>query len=160
MSTAAIVLPTRTDVLIVGAGPTGLALGCALAARGMEPLVLDRAAQGGNTSRAAVLHARTLEVLENLDVTQQLLQLGEVVPRFTIRDRDRPLLEIAFDDLPTTYPYTLMLPLPLVPCRGRRCGSRPEGVACRAAVRGRRTRRRCGGPPGGGPIAAMVMTGR
>ena len=103
-------LPLRTDVVVVGAGPTGLALACGLAARGVEPLVLDRVAQGANTSRAAVVHARTLEVLEDIEVTEHLLRLGVVVPRFTIRDRDRPLLEIPFDDLPTQYPYTLMLP--------------------------------------------------
>jgi 2-polyprenyl-6-methoxyphenol hydroxylase-like FAD-dependent oxidoreductase len=110
MSTGANVLPARTDVVVVGAGPTGLALACGLAARGVEPLVLDRVAQGANTSRAAVLHARTLEVLEGVEVTGQLLRLGVVVPRFTIRDRDRPLLEIPFQDLPTSHPYTLMLP--------------------------------------------------
>ena len=110
MSTGAIALPARTDVVVVGAGPTGLALACGLAARGVEPLVLDRLAEGANTSRAAVVHARTLEVLEDIEVTEQLLRLGVVVPRFTIRDRDRPLIEIPFGDLPTRYPYTLMLP--------------------------------------------------
>jgi len=110
MSTGATALPARTDVVVVGAGPTGLALACGLAARGVEPLVLDRVAQGANTSRAAVLHARTLEVLEDIEVTEQLLRLGVVVPRFTIRDRDRPLLDIPFHDLPTKYPYTVMLP--------------------------------------------------
>ena len=110
MSTGATVLPARTDVVVVGAGPTGLALACGLAARGVEPLVLDRVAEGASTSRAAVVHARTLEVLEDIEVAEHLLRLGVVVPRFTIRDRDRPLLEIPFDDLPTAYPYTLMLP--------------------------------------------------
>jgi 2-polyprenyl-6-methoxyphenol hydroxylase-like FAD-dependent oxidoreductase len=110
MTTEPTALPARTDVVIVGAGPTGLALACGLAARGVEPLVLDRIAQGANTSRAAVVHARTLEVLEDVEVTEHLLRLGLVVPRFTIRDRDRPLLEIPFQDLPTKYPYTLMLP--------------------------------------------------
>jgi 2-polyprenyl-6-methoxyphenol hydroxylase-like FAD-dependent oxidoreductase len=110
MTTEATALPARTDVVIVGAGPTGLALACGLAARGIEPLVLDRVAQGANTSRAAVVHARTLEVLEDIEVADQMLRLGVVVPRFTIRDRDRPLLEIPFHDLATKYPYTLMLP--------------------------------------------------
>ena len=76
MSTGATALPARTDVVVVGAGPTGLALACGLAARGVEPLVLDRVAQGANTSRAAVVHARTLEVLEDIDVTGHLLRLG------------------------------------------------------------------------------------
>ncbi|MDT0353457.1 FAD-dependent monooxygenase [Pseudonocardia charpentierae] len=64
--------------MVVGAGPTGLVLACGLAARGIEPLVLDHVAQGGNTSRAAVVHARTLEVLEDIEVTEQLLRLSAV----------------------------------------------------------------------------------
>ncbi|MFJ7592663.1 FAD-dependent oxidoreductase [Streptomyces sp. NPDC097617] len=64
-STAA--LPTRTDVAIVGAGPTGLALAVTLARAGVDFVLLDRQAEGANTSRAAVVHARTLEVLDELD---------------------------------------------------------------------------------------------
>jgi 2-polyprenyl-6-methoxyphenol hydroxylase-like FAD-dependent oxidoreductase len=110
MDTAPAALPEQTDVLVVGAGPTGLALTCRLAAAGISTVLVDRTPQGGNTSRAAVLHARTLEVLDAIAVTEELRERGLVVPRFTIRDRDRPLLRIPFDDLPTRYPYTLMLP--------------------------------------------------
>lgn len=99
-----------TDVLIVGAGPTGLTLGAALAAQGAQALVIDRLAEGANTSRAAVVHARTLEVLEPLDVASRLIARGLKAKQFTIRDRDRVLVPIAFDRLPTRYPYTLMIP--------------------------------------------------
>jgi 2-polyprenyl-6-methoxyphenol hydroxylase-like FAD-dependent oxidoreductase len=78
-------LPRSTDVLIVGAGPVGL-------------------------SRAAVIHARTLEALRAIDVTDELVRRGTIVPRFTVRDRDRALLTIDFDALPGRHPYTLMLP--------------------------------------------------
>ena len=103
-------LPATTDVLIVGAGPTGLSLGCVLAAEGVSFALLDRLSEGANTSRAAVVHARTLEVLEELEVTARLLAEGIVVPAFTLRDRDRVLAVIRFDALPTRYPYTLMIP--------------------------------------------------
>ncbi len=99
-----------TDILVVGAGPTGLALATALTARGVRTTVIDRQAAGDNTSRAAVVHARTLEVLEPLgDVTPALLARGLTVQRFTIRDRDRVLLPIGFEQLPTRYPFTLMI---------------------------------------------------
>lgn len=98
-----------TDVLIVGAGPTGLTLATALAAGGVRSMVIDRLAEGANTSRAAVVHARTLEVLEPLAVTSTLVARGIPAQRFTIRDRDRVLVPIAFDRLPTRYPYTLMV---------------------------------------------------
>lgn len=98
-----------TDVLVVGAGPTGLTLAAALAGRGIRTLVIDKLAAGANTSRAAVLHARTLEVLEPLGVTSTLVARGIRAQRFTIRDRDRVLVRIGFDRLPTRYPYTLMV---------------------------------------------------
>jgi 2-polyprenyl-6-methoxyphenol hydroxylase-like FAD-dependent oxidoreductase len=103
-------LPARTDVIVVGAGPTGLTLACALAANGIDFVVIDKADQGANTSRAAVIHARTLEVLDEIGVTAELCRRGVVVPAFTVRDRDRVLLRVGFGGLPTKYPYTLMLP--------------------------------------------------
>jgi 2-polyprenyl-6-methoxyphenol hydroxylase-like FAD-dependent oxidoreductase len=98
-----------TDVLIVGAGPSGLTLAAALATRQIRTIVIDRLPEGANTSRAAVVHARTLEVLEPLGVSRRLIARGLQAHRFTIRDRDRVLMPIGFDQLPTSYPYTLMV---------------------------------------------------
>ncbi|MFD0687086.1 FAD-dependent oxidoreductase [Actinomadura fibrosa] len=103
-------LPAATDVLIVGAGPVGLTLAAALADRGVDVTLVDRQAEGANTSRAAVVHARTLEVLETVGVAGELVDRGVVVPRFTVRDGDQALLSVRFDGLPTRYPYTLMVP--------------------------------------------------
>ena len=64
--------PTKTDVLIVGAGPTGLALAVALQQAGIDHLLIDSSPTGQNTSRAAVMHAHTLEVLEPLGVVEPL----------------------------------------------------------------------------------------
>jgi 2-polyprenyl-6-methoxyphenol hydroxylase-like FAD-dependent oxidoreductase len=98
------------DVLVVGAGPTGLTLATALASRGISVNVIDSQAEGDNTSRAAVVHARTLEVLEPLGVVEALVERGVHAPRFSVRDRDRVLIPVRFDDLPTHYPYALMIP--------------------------------------------------
>lgn len=100
---------TSADVLVVGAGPTGLALAVALAARGRAALVVDRQAAGANTSRAAVVHARTLEALEGVGVAPRLVALGLRCATFTVRDRDRELARFDFAQLPTRYPYALML---------------------------------------------------
>jgi 2-polyprenyl-6-methoxyphenol hydroxylase-like FAD-dependent oxidoreductase len=99
-----------TRVLVCGAGPVGLALGRRLAGSGVDHVLIDRAEAGANTSRAAVVHARTLEVLEELDLADTLVARGVVVPRFTVRDGARVLLEVDFAGLPTRYPYTVMVP--------------------------------------------------
>lgn len=81
-----------SPILIVGAGPTGLSLAIAVRQRGARVIIIDRQTQGANTSRAAVIHARTLQVLEQLGVTAKLLEEGIIVPKFRVRDRDRLLL--------------------------------------------------------------------
>jgi 2-polyprenyl-6-methoxyphenol hydroxylase-like FAD-dependent oxidoreductase len=99
-----------TDVLIVGAGPTGLALACALALRGVDFRIVDRHPHGANTSRAAVIHAGTLEALEPIGVVPELLARGIEVPIFRTRDRDHALMTVDFRGLPSRYAYTLMCP--------------------------------------------------
>jgi 2-polyprenyl-6-methoxyphenol hydroxylase-like FAD-dependent oxidoreductase len=103
-------LPSTTEVLIVGAGPTGLALAISLQQAGIEHVLIDKLATGQNTSRAAVIHAHTLDMLDELGVSAQLAAEGLKLTRFTIRDRDRRLLQVPFDRLPTRHPYLLMLP--------------------------------------------------
>lgn len=102
--------PAATDVLIVGAGPAGLALATDLMRRGIRPLIIDRQPAGANTSRACVVHARTMEVLQPLGVTEDLLAEGLKVPIFRVRDRDRALLTIDFSEIASPYAFTLMIP--------------------------------------------------
>jgi 2-polyprenyl-6-methoxyphenol hydroxylase-like FAD-dependent oxidoreductase len=103
-------LPTSTDVLIVGAGPTGMALAIALRQAGVNHLIIDKLPKGENTSRAAVIHAHTLEMLESLGVAKDLIARGLKLSAFCIRDRDRALVQLSFDTLPSEYHYLLMLP--------------------------------------------------
>ena len=103
-------LPANTDVLVVGAGPTGLALANMLQSRGIDYLVVDKLTDGLNTSRAAVIHAHTLDVLKSIGVSQRLVKLGLKLSTFSIRDRDRALLSLDFSALRSDHPYLLMLP--------------------------------------------------
>ena len=98
------------DILIAGAGPTGLALAAQLTRLDMTSLIIDRQAAGANTSRACVVHARTMEVLEPLGVTRNLPAEGVKVPTFRIRDRDRTPMTVDFGEIPSPYPFTLMIP--------------------------------------------------
>lgn len=103
-------LPESTEVVVIGAGPTGLALSIALHQAGVDHVLVDRLAEGLNTSRAGVIHAQTLESLAQLGVTERLCSLGLKLQNFAIRDRDRALLKLNFGKLPSTYPCLMMLP--------------------------------------------------
>jgi len=69
----------RSDVLIVGAGPTGLVLALWLAAQGVRPRIIDLNPQPGTTSRALAVQARTLELYRQLNLTEHVLQHGHTV---------------------------------------------------------------------------------
>ncbi|MBJ7438116.1 MAG: FAD-dependent monooxygenase [Sphingopyxis sp.] len=100
----------KTDILIAGAGPTGLALATSLQQAGVDHLLVDALDYAQNSSRAAVVHAHTLEMLETIGVTAELESQGMAVPDFVIRDRDQTLLKLSFDDLPSTFRHLLMVP--------------------------------------------------
>jgi 2-polyprenyl-6-methoxyphenol hydroxylase-like FAD-dependent oxidoreductase len=69
------------DVLVVGAGPTGLTLALQAAAHGARVRVVERRLEAFRPSRALIVHARTLEVLRPLGVTDALLAAADTAPR-------------------------------------------------------------------------------
>lgn len=99
-----------TEVLIVGAGPAGLATAISLAQAGAEFVLVDALPQAQNTSRAAVIHAATLQSLRRLGVAEPLIRQGIKVFHFRVRERDAVLFHGDFSVLPGPTPYALMIP--------------------------------------------------
>ena len=66
----------QTDVLVVGAGPTGLTLACDLARRGVAVRIVDRAPEFPGGSRGKGLSPRSLEVFDDLAVIDRMLASG------------------------------------------------------------------------------------
>ena len=67
-------LPTAgTDVLVVGAGPTGLMAGLVLTRRGVPVVVVDQKAGPTRESRALAVQARTMEIYDQLGLADQVL---------------------------------------------------------------------------------------
>jgi len=71
----------RTDVIIVGAGPTGLTLACDLARRGVSLRIIEKAAEPFNGSKGKGVQPRTLEVFDDLGVVHEILSAGSPYPR-------------------------------------------------------------------------------
>src|SRR5262249_32640396 len=103
-------LRETTDVLIVGAGPTGLTAAVRLAELGVPYLIVDAAAEATQTSKAALVHASTLELLAELGGGGELLAAGRKVHRIVMVDRSRVVAHIGLTDVPSTYPFALGVP--------------------------------------------------
>lgn len=87
---------TETDVLIVGAGPTGVMAGLVLARRGVSALVIDPKPGPTRESRAIVVQARSMEILDQLGLAQPVLQDGQSAAGLRLRGgRDPAGIEFA-----------------------------------------------------------------
>ena len=65
-----------TDVLIVGAGPTGLVLALWLTRLGVRVRIIDKTAEPGTTSRALAVQARTLELYSQMGLAKEVVERG------------------------------------------------------------------------------------
>jgi 2-polyprenyl-6-methoxyphenol hydroxylase-like FAD-dependent oxidoreductase len=96
--------------LVVGAGPTGLALACALAQRGVPCRVIDRRERPAGWSKANLINPRTLEILAGLGIGQRVVAEG--VPVRATRVLRGARVVAAFESPPfpqTPYPYALQI---------------------------------------------------
>jgi 2-polyprenyl-6-methoxyphenol hydroxylase-like FAD-dependent oxidoreductase len=104
---------SRAQVLIVGAGPSGLVLALWLTHLGVKVRIVDKASEAGTTSRALAVQARTLELYRQLGLDEAVLEGGRRVTaaNFWIRNRRAAtaLLGPIGQGL-SPYPYLLMYP--------------------------------------------------
>jgi 2-polyprenyl-6-methoxyphenol hydroxylase-like FAD-dependent oxidoreductase len=103
-------LKTKTDVLIVGAGPTGLTMACELLRRGINCRLIDKSEKPSQTSKALGVHSRTLEVFEDMGISEQLIDRGLQVKGINVRTDSEKLLHVSFQSLHVLYPYVLSVP--------------------------------------------------
>lgn len=98
------------DVLIVGGGPSGLALALMLLRSGIGVRVLEARNQVGGHSRAIGIHPPGLAVLDRLGVGQDLVEQGIRISRGVGMSRRRVIAELDFSSLPVLHPFVLSLP--------------------------------------------------
>ncbi|MGF6263360.1 3-(3-hydroxy-phenyl)propionate hydroxylase [Paraburkholderia youngii] len=98
-----------SPVLIVGAGPTGLAAAMSLARAHIPVRLIDKAPQPNPYSRAIGIQARTLELLEQHRLIEPFLELGHRARVANLFSNGMRLAQLDFDPLHTRYPYLLFL---------------------------------------------------
>jgi 2-polyprenyl-6-methoxyphenol hydroxylase-like FAD-dependent oxidoreductase len=103
----------QTDVLIVGAGPTGLVLALWLTKLGVKVRIIDETAEPGTTTRALAVQARTLELYRQLDLTAAVIAEGHQVPAVNLWVKGEAAARLSFESVGsrlTPYPFLHIFP--------------------------------------------------
>lgn len=104
---------TQHEVLIVGAGPSGMVLALWLNKFGVRVRIVDKAATSGTASRALVVQARTLELYRQLDLTEAVLAAGHRAQAFNLWARGEHKAHVQLGAIGTgltPYPFLQIFP--------------------------------------------------
>ena len=104
---------SRSQILIVGAGPTGLVLALCLAHHGIKARIIDKNSGPGQASRAMAVQARTLEFYQQLGFADEMVAQGIKMERLHLRERGRDIASLSFPDMGaglSPYPFMLCFP--------------------------------------------------
>ena len=98
------------QVLVVGAGPTGLVLACELLARGIRARVIDKGDGVVLQTRALGIHARTLEVFDMMGLAERFVEHGQVVRRFHMYADGKTLVRLELARNGSAFGFMLDVP--------------------------------------------------
>jgi 2-polyprenyl-6-methoxyphenol hydroxylase-like FAD-dependent oxidoreductase len=103
----------ETDVLIVGAGPTGLVLALWLTRAGVRVRIVDKTPEAGTTSRALAVQARTLEFYQQLGLAKTVVEHGRWATSANVWVAGRRAVHVVFGEMGaglSAFPYALIYP--------------------------------------------------
>ena len=99
------------DALVVGAGPTGLLMAVELARHGLQVRVIDRDEHRATESRALAIHARTMQLLDDLGLAETFVQRGLRAAGVSMwSSSGERLVHVAFNEIGGPFPFVLDLP--------------------------------------------------
>jgi 2-polyprenyl-6-methoxyphenol hydroxylase-like FAD-dependent oxidoreductase len=104
--------PIKADVIIVGAGPTGLALACQLVRYDVDFVIIDKSEGVTPYSKALGVHARTLEIYEQLGLAQKAVEQGTIAGKVRLLERGEVLGQVELSNIGkglSAYPFMLVL---------------------------------------------------
>ncbi|WP_432190599.1 FAD-dependent monooxygenase [Streptomyces sp. Tue6028] len=100
----------RTEVIVVGAGPSGLTAATRLAQLGVPHVLIDAGEALTQTSNAALVHASTIEIMDVLGIGQMIIGAGHKIHRMVMSDRSGSLARIDLSGVPSPFPFALGIP--------------------------------------------------
>ncbi|KAF8509520.1 hypothetical protein BU17DRAFT_56061 [Hysterangium stoloniferum] len=105
-------LPTEVEVLVVGAGPVGLAAAITLSQLDRQVAIVDSSTTTRNNSRAGIVHSRTLEVLNTIGLAEPILERGIRCAGALFYGSTNKLAEVDFSVLEgvTPFPNSILIP--------------------------------------------------
>jgi len=98
------------EVLIVGAGPTGLSVAIELKRLGVPFRLVEKSLEAAQYSQALVVQARTLEQFERYGIAEAALRRGRPLKHASVISEGRTIVSFPFDKIPGHYPFVLFLP--------------------------------------------------
>ena len=103
---------SETEVLVVGAGPTGMTMAAQLTARGVQCRIVDKTPERSRYTRALVVQARSLELLQKMGIADELVDRGRRTLKVTPFVEGRRAMDLEFGDIgvdDTPYPFLLFV---------------------------------------------------
>ena len=107
------VVNSETEVLIAGAGPTGLVLALWLTHLGVKVRIIDKTDRPGTTSRALAVHARILEFYDQIDLAGEIVGRGRKMEAINLWVAGKHKARVVFGDMGkgiSPFPFALMFP--------------------------------------------------
>ncbi|UHG89781.1 FAD-dependent monooxygenase [Spirosoma oryzicola] len=107
-------MPTslHTDVLLVGAGPTGLSLACQFLRHGVDFILIDKGEGITPYSKAIGVQARTLEIYEQIGLAKSLIEKGNIAEKAQLLEDGKVRGEVALATVgqgQSPYPFLLLV---------------------------------------------------
>lgn len=100
---------TKVDVLVIGAGPTGMMMAAEAARYCLSCRIIDKRISYEDESRAVAIQARTLEIFDQLGIAQSFLDQGIKIKAGNLFSQKRRLAHFSFAHLESPFPFVLSL---------------------------------------------------
>ncbi len=101
---------STTEALIIGAGPTGLAMAIELSRQGIPYRLVEKNDHPAQYSQALVVQARSLEQFERYGIADRAVAAGREAKHAMLFSEQKQIADVKLDKIPGRYPYVLFLP--------------------------------------------------